>query len=45
MAETTGAYQAIFSNDLNNLKYPKILDYDAVFMNSGTERFSLIQKC
>jgi type 1 glutamine amidotransferase len=21
--------------DLNNLKYPKILDYDAVFMNSG----------
>lgn len=35
MAETTGAFQAIFSNDLNNLKYPKILDYDAVFMNSG----------
>jgi type 1 glutamine amidotransferase len=35
MADTTGAYQAIFSNDLNNLKYPKILDYDAVFMNSG----------
>ena len=35
MAESTGAYQAIFSNDLNNLKYPKILDYDAVFLNSG----------
>jgi type 1 glutamine amidotransferase/sugar phosphate isomerase/epimerase len=35
MADTTGAFQAIFSNDLNNLKYPKILDYDAVFMNSG----------
>jgi type 1 glutamine amidotransferase/sugar phosphate isomerase/epimerase len=35
MAETTGAFQAIFNNDLNNLKYPKILDYDAVFMNSG----------
>lgn len=35
MAETTGAFEAIFSNDLNNLKYPKILDYDAVFMNSG----------
>ena len=35
MAETTGAFQAIFDNDLNNLKYPKILDYDAVFMNSG----------
>jgi len=35
LADTTGAFQAIFSNDLNNLKYPKILDYDAVFMNSG----------
>ena len=35
MGETTGAFQAIFDNDLNNLKYPKILDYDAVFMNSG----------
>jgi type 1 glutamine amidotransferase/sugar phosphate isomerase/epimerase len=35
MADYTGAYQAIFSNDLNNLKYPKILDYDAVFLNSG----------
>lgn len=35
MAETTGAYQAIFSNDLNNLKYPKILEFDAVFLNSG----------
>jgi type 1 glutamine amidotransferase/sugar phosphate isomerase/epimerase len=35
MADTTSAFQAIFSNDLNNLKYPKILDYDAVFMNSG----------
>ena len=35
MAETTGAFQAIFSNDLDNLKYPKILDYDAVFLNSG----------
>ncbi len=35
MADTTGAFQAIFNNDLNNLKYPKILDYDAVFLNSG----------
>lgn len=35
MAEYTGAYQPIFDNDLNNLKYPKILDYDAVFLNSG----------
>jgi len=34
MAENTGAYQPIFSNDLNNLKYPNILKYDAVFLNS-----------
>lgn len=34
MAEYTGAYQPIFSNDLNNLKYPNILQYDAVFLNS-----------
>ncbi len=35
MAASTGAFEAVFSNDLNNLKYPKILDFDAVFMNSG----------
>jgi type 1 glutamine amidotransferase len=35
MAENTGAFEAIFNNDLNNLKYPKILEYDAVFLNSG----------
>ncbi len=35
MATNTGAFEAIFNNDLNNLKYPKILDYDAVFLNSG----------
>src|SRR5713101_224149 len=34
MAENTGAYQPTFSNDLNNLKYPNILKYDAVFLNS-----------
>jgi type 1 glutamine amidotransferase len=34
MAKSTGAYQAVFSNDLNNLKYPKIKEYDAVFLNS-----------
>jgi type 1 glutamine amidotransferase/sugar phosphate isomerase/epimerase len=32
---STGAFEAIFDNDLNNLKYPKILQYDAVFLNSG----------
>jgi type 1 glutamine amidotransferase len=30
----TGAYVPIFSNDLDNLKYPKIKEYDAVFLNS-----------
>jgi len=34
MADYTHAYQPIFSNDLNNLKYPNILKYDAVFLNS-----------
>jgi type 1 glutamine amidotransferase len=35
MAEYTDAFQAVFSNDLNNLKYPAILQFDAVFLNSG----------
>ncbi len=30
----TGAYEPTFSNDLDNLKYPKIRQYDAVFLNS-----------
>jgi len=30
----TGAYKPVFSNDLNNLKYPAIKQYDAVFLNS-----------
>ena len=30
----TGAYVPTFSNDLDNLKYPKIKQYDAVFLNS-----------
>jgi type 1 glutamine amidotransferase len=34
MAKNTGAYQPVFSNDLNNLKYPKIKEFDAVFLNS-----------
>ena len=34
MADYTHAYEPIFSNDLNNLKYPNILKYDAVFLNS-----------
>ncbi len=35
MAKNTGAYEPIFSNDLNNLKYPKIKSFDAVFLNSS----------
>jgi len=34
MAENTGAFEPIFNNDLDNLKYPKIKEYDAVFLNS-----------
>ncbi len=34
MGKNTGAYEAVFSNDLNNLKYPKIKQFDAIFLNS-----------
>jgi type 1 glutamine amidotransferase/sugar phosphate isomerase/epimerase len=34
MGKNTGAYEATFSNDLDNLKYPRIKRYDAVFLNS-----------
>jgi type 1 glutamine amidotransferase len=34
MAKYTGAYEAVFSNDLNNLKYPAIRQYDGIFLNS-----------
>lgn len=34
MAQNTGAFEPIFNNDLDNLKYPKIKEYDAVFLNS-----------
>jgi type 1 glutamine amidotransferase len=34
MGEITGAYTAIFSNDLDNLKWPKISEYDAVFLDN-----------
>lgn len=34
MGETTGAYRAIFSDDLDNLKWPKIEQYDAVFLDN-----------
>lgn len=34
MAKYTGAFEPVFSNDLNNLKYPKIKEFDAVFLNN-----------
>ncbi len=34
MGEETGAYEAVFSDDLDNLKYPKIKEYDAIFLNN-----------
>ncbi len=30
----TGAYEPVFDNNLDNLKYPRIKQYDAVFLNS-----------
>ncbi len=33
MAKYTGAFTPVFSNDLDNLKYPKIKQYDGVFLN------------
>jgi type 1 glutamine amidotransferase len=34
MGKYTGAFQPTFSNELENLKYPKIKEYDAVFLNN-----------
>jgi type 1 glutamine amidotransferase len=34
MGRKTGAYEAVFSNDLNNLKYDRIRQFDAVFLNN-----------
>ena len=34
MSEYTGAFTPTFSNDLDNLKYPKIKQWDAVYLNN-----------
>jgi hypothetical protein len=34
MGKITGAYEAVFNNDLDNLKYGKIRQFDAVFLNN-----------
>jgi type 1 glutamine amidotransferase len=33
-AKATGAYEAVFSNDLENFKYDRIRTFDAVFLNN-----------
>lgn len=33
MAKHTGAFEAIFDNDLDNLKWPRIKQFDAVYLN------------
>jgi len=34
IAKHTGAYEPVFDNNLENLRYPHIKQYDAVFLNS-----------
>jgi type 1 glutamine amidotransferase len=33
MARHTGAFEAVFDNNLDNLKWPKIKDWDAIYLN------------
>jgi type 1 glutamine amidotransferase len=39
MGRKTGAWTTIFSNDLENLRYPKVKEYDAIFLNSIVGEF------
>lgn len=34
IAKQTGAFEAVFSNDLELLKYPRIKEFDAVYLNN-----------
>lgn len=36
MGKYTGAFEPVFDNNLDNLKYPAIKQYDAIFLNSTT---------
>ena len=36
MGRNTGAFEPVFDNNLANLKYPAIRQYDAIFLNSTT---------
>ena len=40
MGKITGAWTTEFNNDLNNLKYPKVKDYDGIFLNSIVGEFA-----
>jgi type 1 glutamine amidotransferase len=40
MGKMTGAWTTVFSNDLNNLKYPRIAAFDGVFLNSIVGEFA-----
>lgn len=33
MAKHTGAFEPVFSNDLDNLRWPKIKEWDAIYLN------------
>lgn len=33
MAKHTGAFEAVFDNDLDNLRWPKIKEWDAIYLN------------
>lgn len=39
MGKMTGAWETVFSNDLANLRYPAIKQYDAIFLNSIVGEF------
>ena len=40
MGKITGAWETEFNNDLDNLKYPKIKEYDGVFLNNIVGEFA-----
>jgi type 1 glutamine amidotransferase/sugar phosphate isomerase/epimerase len=40
MGKLTGAWTTEFDNDLHNLKYPKVKEYDGIFLNSIVGEFA-----
>ena len=39
MGKITGAWDTVFDNNVENLRYPKVKEYDAVFLNSIVNEF------